>query len=310
MSGLGSLVRAAATLVLGVALRLSGRRAGLVLVYHALAERNGDRARELVPAHAVELVERQLRHLLSRYRVVRAEELLEAVRARRRGGRFPVAVTFDDDLASHVEHAVPVLRRTGVPATFFLCGASLERPFSFWWQDLQRAVDLGLPLPVASSTIRERAARIEAMVADERAAVAERLRAEAGRLPRDAGMRAAQVAELVAAGFDVGFHTRRHDRLTGLGDAALAAALTDGRADLEAVVGRPLTLIAYPHGKADERVATAAAAAGFALGFTGQYEPVTAASPPLLLGRIEPAFGSAGAFSLQAVRALAMRAHR
>lgn len=310
MSGPASLVRAAATLVLGVALRLSGRRAGVALVYHALAERNGDRERELVPAHAVELVEHQLRHLLARYRVVRAEELLEAVRTRRRGARFPVAVTFDDDLASHVEHALPLLRRTGVPATFFLCGASLERPFSFWWQDLQRAIDLGGPVPAAGSGIHDRAARIEAMTAGERAAVAERLRAEAGQVLGEAGLRAAQVAKLASAGFDIGFHTRRHDRLTGLDDAALEAALTDGRADLEAVVGRPLTVIAYPHGRADERVAEAAGAVGFALGFTGRYEPVTAPSPPLLLGRIEPVFGSVGAFALQLVRALAMRAHR
>src|SRR5207248_5880950 len=54
---------------------------------------------------------------------------------------FPIAVTFDDDLASHLQLALPILRRTGVQATFFLTGATLRGPFSFWWERLQRAVD-------------------------------------------------------------------------------------------------------------------------------------------------------------------------
>jgi hypothetical protein len=51
---------------LGLALRLSARRTGLVLVYHALAERQGDPARELVPPQSLEAFERQLRLVKSR----------------------------------------------------------------------------------------------------------------------------------------------------------------------------------------------------------------------------------------------------
>lgn len=304
----------AAQLVLGraldVALRLSGRHAGLVLVYHALAEEDGDRSRELVPPHGVALFETQLRHLATHYRVVGVEELPRAAAARRRGQRFPVAITFDDDLASHARLAGPILSRRGMPATFFLCGASLERPYSFWWQRLQRAVDLGLEVPVEGRGIHEQAKRIETMSVEERVAVAERLGNELGPEPEDAGLRVAQVRELVAAGFEVGFHTLHHDRLTDLDDAALAAALTEGRAHLEAVVGRPLTAIAYPHGKADRRVAAAAHGAGFRLGFTGRYEPVVTTSESLLLGRIEPTLGSVADFALQLVRALLIRPHR
>src|SRR5262245_17390140 len=114
--------------VLALLLRLSARRAGVVLVYHALAERTGDPERDLVPAHSVAQVEAQLRHLLRRYELVRLEELPAAVAARRRGRRFPISVSFDDDLESHAHLAAPLLRRLGVPATFFLTGATLEGP--------------------------------------------------------------------------------------------------------------------------------------------------------------------------------------
>ena len=70
-----------------------------------------------------------------------AADILGAIRSRRRGERFPVAITFDDDLPEHVHEALPALRAAGVKATFFLNGASLDAPHAFWWEDLQRAVD-------------------------------------------------------------------------------------------------------------------------------------------------------------------------
>jgi peptidoglycan/xylan/chitin deacetylase (PgdA/CDA1 family) len=298
--------RLALASLLGFAMRLSGRRAGLALVYHEVAERNGDPGRELVPPHALELFEAQVRHVARRYRLVRAEDLPAAVAARRRGERFPAAITFDDDLVAHAALAAPALRRLGVPATFFLTGASLDRPFAFWWQRLQQAADLGLDLPVEGDGIHEAAARLEGMSPADRDAIAARLEDA----PAEPGLPRERVRELAAAGFDIGFHTLRHDRLTDLDDEALARAFTDGRAELEDAAGRPFTAIAYPHGKADERVARAAAAAGFRLGFTGRYEAVEPSSDLLLLGRIEPSFGPAANFAVQLVGALRPRRHR
>jgi len=290
-------------------MRLTGRRAGLVLVYHALAGLEGDPAREIVAAHAVARFESHLRLLALRYRLVRSDELPQAVAERRRGSRFPVAITFDDDLGSHVELAAPILARHEVPATFFLSGASLEQPFASWWQLFQRAVDKGIEPLAEGESIHVAAARIESMSPGEREAVAERLEAALGGEPPDTGLRRAEVRALVTAGFDVGFHTLRHDRLPELDDTALAAALDDGRAELEAALGRLVTAIAYPHGKANARVAAAAAEAGFRLGFTGWYGPVAPTSDPLLLPRIEPTFGPTAGVELQLVGALRRPAH-
>lgn len=291
------------------ALRLSRRRAGVVLVYHALAESAGDPDRELVPAHAVEQFEAQLRHLASCYRIVRLEHLQTAVEQRARGGRFPVAITFDDDLASHLHLAAPLLERHRAHATFFLCGASLDRPHAFWWQRLQRAVDEGREVPVEGEDIYEIAALIEAMGPEERDAVDAQLAVDGDLEPDERGLRAGDVRVLVERGFAIGFHTLRHHRLTGLDDASLADALTEGRRELAEAAGGPLVAVAYPHGRADARVAEATRAAGFRLGVTGSNEPVLPSTDPLLLGRVEPSHASDARFASQLARLLLLADH-
>ncbi len=287
--------------------RLSGRRAGVALVYHRFAPRSGDPARELVPAHSAQLVEAQLRHVAATYRVVGADDLLPAVRRRRRGERFPVAITFDDDLLSHATFALPLLRDHGLSATFFLCGASLGGPHSFWWERLQAAADdrradalagIGVEVVPDGDGIHRIAARIESQPPESRAAAARAL-ADLIPAPVGAGLRAVDVAALAAEGMRIGFHTRDHDALPTLDDDRLRDALVTGRAELESASGHPLRAIAYPHGKAGPREAEAAASAGFASGFTTAPGAVTPESDPLLLGRVEPSFVSAGHLALR-----------
>jgi peptidoglycan/xylan/chitin deacetylase (PgdA/CDA1 family) len=309
----GGLIELLGGLVAGLVvtcLRLSPRRRGLVLVYHAVAERQGAVSVELVPAHGLPLFRRQLRHLRRWYRVVDAETIVAATRSRRRGGRFPVAVTFDDDLQSHVRTALPILAAEGVSATFFLCGASLERPFSFWWERLQRAFDEKKELPAlvelgAEHGIRHVAERVERLPPDQLDDLARELGDLLGPDPAVAGLRQSSVVELVRAGMSVGFHTRQHYSLPSLPDDELDRALVAGRKELESVVGRKLDLIAYPHGRSDDRVAAAAERAGFAAGFTGTGRAVTTETQPLSIPRVSPAYRSAGHFSLQVLRALA-----
>jgi len=63
-------------------------------------------------------------------------------------------------------------------------------------------------------------------------------------------------------GWEVGSHTATHPELTRVGDDVLAEELGGSRAALSRRLGRCET-VAYPYGLADERVAAAAAAAGY-----------------------------------------------
>src|SRR5438128_2091558 len=87
--------------------RMSSARAGVALVYHRVGDDGGNPHLEILPAVSSAVFARQLGHLRRHYRVVPAAQLLEAARGRRRGERFPLAITFDDDLASHVRQALP-----------------------------------------------------------------------------------------------------------------------------------------------------------------------------------------------------------
>ena len=270
------------------ALRLSGLQAGIALVYHGVSDEraNGTRARDTV---AAETLRAQLDFLQSRYRLVTASRLREAALGRGRGERFPLAITFDDDLRSHVDVVLPILRSAAAPATFFLTGASLERPMSFWWERVERALDAGVGEDLLGTADPGRAlATVEALPATAREELtAELLERLGGEDERD-GLRAGQVGDLAAIGGEIGFHTRDHDRLPTLSDDALARAMRAGVADLSAAAGAPLRAIAYPHGDADERVAAAARDAGFACGYTTSGVAVRADTDPFLMGRLYP----------------------
>lgn len=314
------LVRFARARALRMRARRSARRLGAVLVYHRIGPAAVMPDVEIDPGVSPEIFAGQLEHLCRHYRVVPASVILDAIRSRRRGDRFPVAITFDDDIASHVLEACPALRGAGVHATFFLCGASLRAPHAFWWEDLQRVIDdrlaqrdelphvretdLAAALDRVPLAIRRVASAIERLEPARRAEVAAALHAAAGPTQADSGIGPGAVGAIVEAGCEVGFHTLRHDSLPGLSDAELAEALREGRDELETAARRPLKLVAYPHGKGDQRVAEAARRAGFAQGFTTVQRTVGPDTDPHLVPRIAPA-PSPGGLALQLARAFA-----
>ena len=87
--------------------------------------------------------------------------------------------------------------------------------------------------------------------------------------------------------------------------------MSEGREALETAVGGALApMIAYPGGKWDERVVSAARAAGYApgFGFTTDGTPVEPDSDPLALGRLDVIWcGTLGQFALAITRTLSAR---
>ncbi|HEX6652235.1 MAG TPA: polysaccharide deacetylase family protein [Thermoleophilaceae bacterium] len=284
---------------------------GAAIVLHSVAPRGGDPRLEIDPPVAADALERAVSHLSRRYRPVTAAELPSAARARAAGEPIPVAVTFDDDLPSHVEHALPVLRRHGAAATAFLCGARSP----FWWQLLQVAMDRRLvapeglpPLPpeLVEGALERRPRAIgrlaqaaERLSPDERDALELRLRdVVADGVAPPLGPDGA--AALADAGWELGAHTPRHHLLTALDDETLADEL-ERRPDATGELPRTL---AYPHGKAAEREARAARAAGYEAAYTGRSEVFTAETDPHLIGRLQPDTTTLGRFALELARAL------
>jgi peptidoglycan/xylan/chitin deacetylase (PgdA/CDA1 family) len=284
----------------------SNIRAGLVLLYHDIGDRDGDPERELVPPISRARFARQLAHLRRHYRFVELLDLPAAVAARRRGEPFPVALTFDDDLGHHLTHALPELRAAEAPATFFLCGSFLvSPPQDYWWQCLQRAVDGGADVAplLGTGPIHRLGWALDALAPEQRDAVVDELGRLAGPAPASELLTAEEARELPR----IGFHTVRHESLTLLDDERLARALVDGRAGLAEVAGHPVDTIAYPYGQFDSRVVAAARKRDFAIGLTCQRAAVTPGADPLVLGRYAaPVCGSIGEFAFDLALTLLM----
>jgi peptidoglycan/xylan/chitin deacetylase (PgdA/CDA1 family) len=302
--------------------RASSRRVGLALVYHGLADRAGDPDHELVPAISAATFRRQLRHLRRHYSVIRAADLPAAAQGRRRWSRIPVAVTFDDDLLSHRTHAAPALRDAGLTATFFLGSCTSPPSERYWWELLEAARDDEALTPdrvpeLDPNVVAQAASRvprslrllgreIEELPTENRDTVTKQLRSISR--SRNPGLSCDDVAYLAREGFEIGFHTVAHHLMASLDDERLREALTQGRSELERFANTRIQVLAYPHGKADGRVAAAAAAAHYSLAYVGIPHPVTPDSNPHLLGRLEAPRVAGPSFALRLIGVVGGRA--
>jgi len=177
-----------------------------------------------------------------------------------------VAVTFDDGYRDNVDAVLPILKRHGVPATFFISTGYLDG--GRMWNDTvveavrataAPALDLahwGLPaFPL--STVDERRNAILAITAAlkyeppplRQARVAE-LAERAGRpLPASPMLRSEDVRTLRGAGMDIGAHTISHPILARIDPAAAREEIEGSREQLRSLLREPVTLFAYPNGR-------------------------------------------------------------
>ncbi len=241
-------------------LRTGGGRL-LVLIYHRVLPI----ADAMYPHDPdVALFREQMRALREDFRVLPLGEALERLPR----GTLPagaVAITFDDGFADNHDHALPVLRDLQMSATFFVASGHLGAGAMFndvIIEACRRAPAGGWDTGVPS------VGRVELRDGPGRCRLAYRLIAHAKYLPgqvrhdfaqrlldatgagapRGLMMSPDQVRALRAAGMTIGGHTRSHPILANLGDAEAALEIAGGKADLEAILGEPITLFAYPNG--------------------------------------------------------------
>ena len=91
-----------------------------------------------------------------------------------------------------------------------------------------------------------------------------------------------QILEMQDAGISFGSHSYAHADLTQLGETECVHDLKESREFLEDLLGGPVTLLAYPRGRNNERVRRAAGRAGYTYAFSlpEVAEPVTPYSIP------------------------------
>lgn len=202
------------------------------------------------------------------FNVVPLDDALDMLR----DGRVPpraAAITFDDGYADNAEVALPILRQHGANATFFISTGYLDGG-RMWNDSVIEAIrgargsvlDLGyIGLGThAIATLEQRRAAIAALIRElkylppeQRSGKVEGVCAASGAILRnDLMMRRDQVRALHAAGMRIGAHTVTHPILANVDPAVARHEIAAGREALQSIIGSPVTLFAYPNGKAGE----------------------------------------------------------
>jgi peptidoglycan/xylan/chitin deacetylase (PgdA/CDA1 family) len=219
--------------------------------------------------------------------------------AQLRAGTLPpraACITFDDGYADNAEVALPILRRRGAVATFFVSTGFLDG--GRMWNDtvieLVRRAPERLDLGRAGfgvlelDTIAQRRQAISTLLGklkylplEQRLEQVELLRELAGvALPDDLMMRSAQVRQLHAAGMEIGGHTVNHPILARLPAAQARREIADGKHALEALTGAPLRTFAYPNGKPGQDYLAEHVAMAREVGFAGAVSTSWGAASP------------------------------
>lgn len=274
--------------VVRAAALLPGRGA-VVLRYHSV---NDDPvwARECVQGSLVvptAVFDAQVGYLVARHRVAGIGEIAEAIRDGRAPDRRWVAITFDDGYEDNHRSALPILRKHGATAAFYVTTGAVGDALPLWTVAVRRAVmrargpSLRLsfraegPLDVSTdaardAAARELAARVKRCGEPEARAIVEEVLGATGERDRPSGrvmMSWDEIRALRDAGMTVGAHSVGHWNLPSLSDADLEREVHGAAATLAREFGSPVEHFAYPNGRTDRhfdaRVARVVADAGF-----------------------------------------------
>ncbi len=203
--------------------------------------------------------------LLSRH--FRPVSLFEALKASQEGRLAPgtVCVTFDDGYADNVEVALPILKRWGIPATFFIATGFLNS--GRMWNDSVietvrrlegKEIDLSdYGLGVESiATITNRQELIGKMLralkylpSEERHSSVESFSQLVNELPSDLMMTQQQLQQLSRSGMEVGAHTVNHPILARVTEEESKQEIIDSVDQLEELIGIRPRYFAYPNGR-------------------------------------------------------------
>ena len=251
--------------LLGTAVRWSGV---LCLNYHRIGD--GDRSpfdRELWSAGAADFDE-QVRYLTSHFRVVTPDDLPEVCLTPH--DRY-VLITFDDGYRDNYELALPILKRHGAAATFFVTTGVVDHPRPTWWDEIawmvrtsrRTLVEAGRWLngpvmfdePDRARAVEALVSRYKTLPANATEAYLEAMAAATGTgrgsqgLADGTWMTWDMIRELRAAGMVVGGHSVNHPVLANLAPDDQWREIAGCARRLEDELGEPMRYFSYPVGQ-------------------------------------------------------------
>ena len=271
-----------------------------------------------------------MRLLAECFNVLPLHDAVEMIQTERMPPRA-VAITFDDGYRSFYDLALPVLAEYELASTVFVTTGHMHDKSSMWNDMILEAVRrlppvpldvrmLDLPgglqeLPMRTYEDRRRAAvllteRCKYMAPHERAAFTANLERLADiPLKEDLMLSPDMLRTMRQHQVEIGGHTVSHPILTKIGDEDARREIVDNKRELEAIIGEPLRMFAYPNGKrrADYTQAHVQMLqdAGYTAAFNTEAGAATRLHPRFELPRARPWDATPGMFAARLLRWLA-----
>ncbi len=217
-------------------------------------------------------------------------------------------ITFDDGYRDNHDNAMPVLRKHGLTADFFIATGFLEGGM-MWNDKILEAIrqtrfdhfDLtafGLSRHELGTTQAKIAAANTILTAlkhlpfEAREITATEILEMAGGPRNTLMMTPEQVKNMRANGMEIGAHSVRHPILHVLSAAEARTEILQSKDTLEQILGEPVKVFAYPNGKPgldySSRDVAIVREAGFDIAVSTHFGTSTASTPRLELPRYTP----------------------
>jgi peptidoglycan/xylan/chitin deacetylase (PgdA/CDA1 family) len=247
-----------------------------VVVYHRVvaARAVGCPGFDIERGIPASVFERQMRFLLRHFSAVKASRIQHNL-----GREIQFAVTLDDGYEDNYLVAAPILKKLGIPATFYVVSDFVGSDRLFWWEQvaaMMRATagtELDLARILLDSNRIDEVARVlpirteqdlsqayetlcscirkgrHADIPSQLKHLAEYLDVEIPEQGRPYRlMNWDQLNELVRQGFDIGGHTASHCNVVGTDVSLLQRELIESVNTIEAKLDTPVESFAYPYG--------------------------------------------------------------
>jgi peptidoglycan/xylan/chitin deacetylase (PgdA/CDA1 family) len=275
-----------------------GNDAPLVLSYHRVVEEFAEHIRNSIPPMLIttRMLERQLDWVGGRYSFVSLDELAAAMESGKKDSRRLAAVTFDDGYADVYHHALPLLRRKGIPAAVFVV-TDLIGTDSLQYHDrlyflllrgfLAKSPDAlvaylrksGIRSPDADhlgNGVVDYSRTVNSLLAVLPRSEIERLIAilesDTDFIPPPLATHRAlswdMLRDMHRAGVIIGSHTRTHAVLPNESPEKVLDEIEGSRIALERRLEAPVRHFAYPDGRFNQSTINAVAASGYRYAYT------------------------------------------
>lgn len=306
-------VRVVASRAVGEMLGRVPSAGGVILRYHSVND-NPDWSGDYVQPSLVvapDIFDRQVSFLASNLRIVGMDELVAGLRGERRLDGRSVAITFDDGYEDNHRFALPILRKHGATATFYVTTGAVDDETVLWTVELRscvrrsrqrslspsflngRAIDISTP-DAKESAIKLLTGMVKRVGAREaHAMIDETLSATGvprGRPGQRVMMNWDELRTMHRSGMTIGAHTVSHLNLPCLETADVVREVRESKEALERALGAPVVHFAYPNGRTernfDARVAHVVADAGLLSAVACVNGPATRRYPRYAIPRL------------------------